>query len=235
MKKIDESRMANAINEYVSNPCITLRDLSSKYGYSYETFRKRIGNRVRPRGGKSGLAKVVSASSLGHRRLTKLPSEQLYNNNNGWTPKDDELLREALKSGYTSKELSEINGRSIASIQTRKCTLINEGFIPKGTRFIAPRGFLRKAIKTNRVVDPIKETNRLIQKYSVINKSTTMYTPVSKEKAIVQKKSARSIELENSADINAIKLDALAAIVNKHGISVSISVLRTGTEIRITK
>ena len=238
-RRIDENRMAEAIREYVGNDNVSLRHLSKKYGYSYETIRNRIGKKfMRPRGGKKNdVIKSVSAASLGHRKLIKLPSEQLYNNNSAWTPKDDDLLRDALRSGYTSKELSEISGRSISSIHCRKCVLVAEGFIPKGLRFVAPKGLLRKKFKKNRVVDPVRaESDRLLQKYSAISKMVPPFVPIVKEKPAVQeKKSVRIVELEGSADIHAIKLEDLAAIVNKHGISVSISVLKTGTEIRITK
>ena len=238
-RRIDENRMAEAIREYVGNDNVSLRDLSKKYGYSYETIRSRIGKKyMRPRGSKKNdVIKAVTPSSLGHRKLIKLPSEQLYNNNSVWTPKDDDLLRDALRSGYTSKELSEISGRSISSIHCRKCVLVAEGFIPKGLRFVAPKGLLRKKIKRNPVVAPARsESDRLLQKYSSINKMAPPFVPPVKEKPDVQeKKSVRIVELEGSADIHAIKLEDLAAIVNKHGISVSISVLKTGTEIRITK
>jgi len=238
-RRIDENRMAEAIREYVGNANVSLRDLSKKYGYSYETIRSRIGKKfMRPRGGKKNdLIKSVTPSSLGHRKLIKLPSEKVFNANHIWEFQEDEMLRDALKEGFTTKELSELIGRSRASIYSRKCILINDGFIPKGTRFIAPKGLLRKKFKKNRVVAPVQsESDRLIQKWSSISKMVPPFVPIIKEKPAVQeKKSVRRVEIEGSADIHAIKLEELAAIVNKHGISVSISVLKTGTEIRITK
>lgn len=249
MRKIDGKIMAQAVKEYNETNC-SLRDLSKKYGFAYETIRKYLGTSVRPRGvgkmNKSNKPVISSQAPIGQRKLIKLPTEQRYNSNRAWDGQEDEMLKYALKEGYTVKELSELLGRSITSIYSRKCILTGNKFLSKGSRFRAPKGLLRK--KHTRVTPDISpevaETNRLLKKYGAINNPAKEKTAPVREKTspiinginpVQETKHVRVVKFDDQADIHAIRLEDLASIVNKHGVSVSISILKTGTEITIKK
>jgi len=263
MEEMDQKTKEQAIKDYL-NSNDSLRVVGRRYGVSAETIRRwilRSGNKTRTERGKNFIKKdknkdikVSKEISLNGKKLIKLPSEQRFNSNKTWTLKDDKILKEALLSGFTIKEVSELLGRSIVSIYNRKNALTDQGYIKKGLRFKTPRGVLRKKAVRTRINPEVSEMNRLIKKYTKINeagKKTEKKKEVSQltidfpeEIKEVKHKEVKEIKIEK--DLNPIiisdknipinvSLENLVEIVKNHNLVVSISMSKTGTEIRITK
>ena len=166
------------------------------------------------------------------RSLIKLPAERCHNNNSAWQVKDDESLRDALTSGYTAKEISELLGRSITSIYTRKSTLTDQGFIKRGVRLSSPKGVLRKGgtVKTER--PETRESEALLKKWKTINeKSTVAGIKVHQQLADAVEKNATVAP--NPYSQQAKLYEDLAAIVKSHGVTVIVTTQKAGTEITI--
>lgn len=249
MEKVNVQIREKAIKEYL-NSNVSLATVAKRYGVTKESVRLWVlgsGHKPRAIGTKYSdktlkeETKVSKKVPLNERNFIKLPCEQRFNNNVPWTLKDDDTLKEALLYGFTVKEVSELLGRSITSIYTRKTILTYQGFIKKGLRFKHPKGILRKKSIYAKADPEVSETNRLIKKYTKINeaggKKEESQPPAEgiKKVRVKEVKNVQMVIMDKETHLNVISLEDLAEIVKKHGISVSISILKNGTEIHITK
>lgn len=227
MSKFRKSKKERAeiVRDYVMNG-LTLREAAEKHGVTAETVRKWAGSKVRPRGTRYPVKTLESKGD-------PLFPGSYTNSCKRWTRKDDEFIQESVISGLTVKDVSELLGRTKASVWTRKHVLIQQGFIkdPK-IRFPFPEG-TTKAYHT-RKVQP-KSLPKEIQEPTpepVINKKET-----TEKKARKSSKPVKSHMLK-SADkvkIGTIRICDLAKLVKKHGVKVTVKVQKKGTEIQINK
>lgn len=226
---------------------VTLRELAPRYNISSETVRRWVMEFEK----KANAPVNIAPKPMSQRKLIKLPIEKRFNLSKSWDSKEDDMLKDALRNGFTVKELSDLLGRSIASIYSRKCILISQGQIQKGARFITPSGLLRKA-QVRKPVDVEKEeSERVCGKYAKlvgitekevkpeVSQETKKETDVilngqTKEvKEVKEVKNVRVVKLDNNTELHVIKLEDLARIVKDLGVNVSISIRNTGTEISI--
>lgn len=189
----------------------TLKEVALTHGIHYETLRRILGNKVRPRGTRyleDGTVKKPTTKN--GRKIRKSSQNKITPNSNlRWTKTEDEMLRDAVLSKMTVEETVDLLGRSAQAIYCRKSQLIDDGFIvDPDTRFVTPSGITRvRKPMENSVSAPAIE-------------------------AIVE-----SVKTHMSAPdhTNYIKLEQLAQIVKDFGVNITMSVTYEGTEVRMSK
>jgi transposase len=207
----------------------TLREAAEEFGITAETLRNWLGDKVRPRGyhlKKNDVAKskvsvasqnkekvnvIVSPTSRKNRVATKLARS-----NSRWNLTEDEILRDAVLSGLTVNETSEILERSPIAIYCRKVHLIENGFIKDPSlRFPVPTG-------VKRVRKP------LVNVFGETQMETLVQPEVTQE---------IEIEVENSTETPAmnssIELSDLAKLVKEFGVNITVSMTSKGMEVKM--
>ena len=239
-RKITEEQKSAAVQEYLVDTKSTLRSVAMNHGICQETLRRILGSRVRH---KHTMKKRVIVENTGNIPITTSRRDRKAkvvvdapNAYERWPEHDDEILREGIKNNVTSKELGKILGRSRRAILCRKHILLNEGFIKDSKRFYVPS---RKGIKYDRK-DPnsrfhIEQLQLALQEKEKEIKGKTGKKVFPIEVTVKEVKKVKPVQKSNGEQIQAIKLDYLAAIVNKHGVSVKISTNKEGMEITINK
>jgi hypothetical protein len=211
MAKIIANKVkAAAIREYVHNNK-SLREVSETHGINIESLRKFLGNKVRPRGTRylsDGSVKTPGIKN-GRKERTSKVSSATPNSNRRWTRSEDEMLREAVISKMTVKETMDLLGRTPASLYSRKCHLINSGFIKDPEmRFVVPAGITRVRRPMEHAMDT-PECEAVVEK-EITSPSTGTIS-------------------------NTIELIQLAQIVKDYGVNITVSVTSSGTEVKMSK
>lgn len=212
--RINSKLRLSAVKDYLeSGESLTV--VSARHGIAKETLRKYLGNKVRAKGNpafnaKRGTSSIANngadVSKVRVERKSSLPT----NANRRWTPEDDAMLRDAVMSKFTVKETMELLGRTNASLYSRKCLLMEQGFI-KDTRFVHAPG--------------IKRTRKNVMDAPVIE-ATIVSVEEAQDNNVVETN-------DNLSSISDVKLLDLAKIVKDYGIKVTVSVSASGTEIKM--
>lgn len=214
---ITKAVKAAAIKDYVHNNK-TLRAVANTHGINSETLRKILGNKVRPRGTRyleDGSVKIPGVFNGRKARTSSISLATTPNSNQRWTATEDEMLRDAVLSKMTVKETVDLLGRTTPSIYSRKCQLIDEGFIKDPeTRFTLSTGIKRVRRPMAHVLSTPVEIEDVVE---------TAPAPV-----------AAPIAAPTSVN-NSIELIQLAQIVKDYGVNVTVSVTSTGTEVKMSK
>lgn len=218
MAKIIANKVkAAAIREYVHNNK-SLREVSETQGINMETLRKILGNKVRPRGTRylaDGSVKTPGIKN-GRKIRTSKVSSATPNSNRRWTQSEDEMLREAVISKMTVKETVDLLGRTSPAIYSRKCHLINSGFIEDAEmRFVIPTGITR----VRRPMEHVMDTPEI----EAVVEMKEIQTPV------------RAHVSAPASVNNTIELIQLAQIVKDYGVNITVSVTSSGTEVKMSK
>lgn len=208
---------AAAIREYVNNNK-SLREVSETQGINMETLRKILGNKVRPRGTRylaDGSVKTPGIKN-GRKIRTSKVSFATPNSNRRWTQSEDEMLREAVISKMTVRETVDLLGRTAPAIYSRKCHLINSGFIKDAEmRFVIPTGITR----VRRPMEHVMDTPEI----EAVVEMKEIQTPV------------RAHVSAPASVNNTIELSQLAQIVKDYGVNITVSVTSYGTEVKMSK
>lgn len=218
MAKIIANKVkAAAIREYVHNNK-SLKEVSETQGINMETLRKILGNKVRPRGTRylaDGSVKTPGIKN-GRKIRTSKVSSATPNSNRRWTQSEDEMLREAVISKMTVKETVDLLGRTAPAIYSRKCHLINSGFIKDAEmRFVIPTGITR----VRRPMEHVMDTPEI----EAVVEMKEIQTPV------------RAHVSAPASVNNSIELIQLAQIVKDYGVNITVSVTSSGTEVKMSK
>ena len=170
-RKISKKTKTEAVREY-RNSHVTLRQVAEKYGVTAESVRRWAGFKTRPRGTKypkSNPAQISAFPNVIGKRTRKSPKVTgVANANKRWSKTEDELLRDAVMSNYTVAETAKIMGRSEPSIWSRKCILIDRGFIDENKRFPVPEGVTRNR-PTGIVTNKKKEVKEEINESAIVS------------------------------------------------------------------
>jgi len=170
-RKISKRLKAEAVREY-RNSHVSLREVAEKYGVTAESVRRWAGFKTRPRGTKytkSNPAQMSAFPGIVAKRFRKSPKETGFPNaNKRWTLTEDELLKDAVMNNYTVEQTAEIMGRSEPSIWSRKCILIDRGFIDENKRFPIPEGVTRNRPK-GIITRKRKEETEEVSESAVVN------------------------------------------------------------------
>lgn len=206
-KTISAKTRVAAVKDYVTTNA-TLREVAANYNISFETLRRWVGNKVRPRGKNNKVTNTVSAIpvSLAPKRKYKSRRTAAHTNSSKrWSKAEDSLLRDAVDNNYTVKQTVKILGRTPSAIYCRKSQLINDGFFKnKKARFSTPKGSNRKSIVKPTFDNPIVESVITTKK---VNKKQT--------------------------NTKGVAYNDLARIVKDYGLSVTISITESGTEVKM--
>lgn len=144
-RKISKRLKTEAVREY-RNSHVSLREVAEKYGVTAESVRRWAGYKTRPRGTKYEKKdpSQMSAFPVEKKRTRMSPSKTGVDNaNKRWSKTEDELLRDAVIDNLTAEQTAKILGRTLPSIWSRKCILIDRGFINEEKRFPVPEGITR--------------------------------------------------------------------------------------------
>lgn len=142
MSKITTEKKTQAIKLYQAG--YTFREAGEKLGISYESVRRIVreaGVAPRSRGG----ARVSNATPLRTRPRRSSPKKLAgpgrENACKHWTPEEDEILVDAVKSGMELGDAASLLGRTKIAVSSRKYRLIQEGIISEEMlRFPRPSG-----------------------------------------------------------------------------------------------
>jgi len=200
----------------------TLREVAEEFGISYESLRRWLGDKVRPKGfrvspsnGNSVMKSVVDkpvAISVGG-KVEVVKNNSVYSRaNSRWTSAEDELLRDAILSRMTVSDTVELLGRSENSIYCRKANLINDGFInDPSVKFVMPKGIrrIRKPLES-----PIDDTMTIenVEVESVVEEP----------------------RVEVQDNITNIELSDLAKLVKEFGVNITVSMTAKGMEVKMS-
>lgn len=214
---ITKAVKAAAIKDYVHNNK-TLREVANTYGINLETLRRILGNKVRPRGTRylaDGSVKTPGIKN-GRKIRTSKVSSATPNSNRRWTQSESEMLREAVISKMTVRETVDLLGRTAPAIYSRKCHLINSGFIKDAEmRFVIPTGITRVRRPMEHVMDS--------PEIEAVVEIKEIQTPV------------RAHVSAPASVNNSIELSQLAQIVKDYGVNITVCVTSTGTEVKMSK
>lgn len=170
-RKISKKVKTEAVREY-RNSHVSLREVAQKYGVTAESVRRWAGFKTRPRGTKytkSNPAQISAFPGIVAKRTRKSPKTTGFDNaNKRWTKTEDELLRDAVMDNLTVSQTAHILGRSEPSIWSRKCILIDRGFIDENKRFPIPEGVTRNR-PTGIVPNRKREESEEINETAIVN------------------------------------------------------------------
>lgn len=209
-----------AIKDYLQNNK-SLRQVAIDHGINMESLRKFLGSRVRPRGTRylaDGTTKIPGVKN-GRKIRTSKSSFETPRSNKRWNITEDEMLRDAVLSGMTVQETTELLGRTAVSIYCRKCSLLDNGFIPDPTtRFTHAEG-IKRPRKLEVVVD---NTMGEVVIENIID--------IDKGQDEEERVQATPTQVTT---INTIELEELARLVKSYGVNITVSVTSTGTEVKM--
>lgn len=231
---ITKKAKKEAMQEYLDNPEMTIGVAAKNHGMSLETLRKFLGTKVRHKRGKKKI--LVAEEVTLFKKVTGRKPKQIViapNAHQRWPGVDDEVLKAGIDNNKTAKAMAKELGRSRRAILCRKHILIAQGFIKDPRRFkVSP--FKKRTSKSD--ADQLalafpKEQKMKRGPY----KKTIVPIEVSVHPKVKEVKKVQKVTKSDGTQIQAIKLEDLAAIVNKHGVSVRILTNSEGTEITIKK
>lgn len=159
---ISKKTKREAVRDY-NTQGMTLRQVAEKYGVTAESVRRWTGYKTRPRGTKYPKNQVNQTKMFETNRVAKrkpfIKDDSFPNSNRHWTKTEDALLIDAVMDKLTVEETSKILGRSVPSIMSRKCILIDRGLIKEDVRFTLPKGIK----KTRRKVEVVKSAPEVVR------------------------------------------------------------------------
>jgi transposase-like protein len=225
---IPKNVKVGAMKAYVADGK-TLREAAKEFGVNPETLRNWLGDKVRPRGyhfKKNDVVKSkVSAASPNKEKVNVIVSPtsrknrvatKLARSNSRWNLTEDEILRDAVLSGLTVNETSEILERSPIAIYCRKVHLIENGFIKDPSlRFPVPPG--------------VKRTRKpLVNVFGETQMETLVQPEVAQEIEIGVENSTETPAMNSS-----IELSDLAKLVKEFGVNITVSMTSKGMEVKM--
>jgi len=141
-KKISNQVRSKAVGLYRSG--MTMREVSAEVGISQETVRRFVqeaGVTPRPRG-RVTLSNATLTMTRSRRSFNKkLAGPGRENACKRWTPEEDEILIDAVKSGMELGDAASLLGRTKIAVSGRKHLLSQEGTLTEEMlRFPRPSG-----------------------------------------------------------------------------------------------
>jgi hypothetical protein len=197
-----------AVNDYMRNPG-SLKEVAERHGVSHETLRKWLGDSVRKRGRISTQKEKKSSPAVEARKALGFPSQ-----NKRWSKLEDESLIEAVRSGMTVEETSNLIGRTPHSIYTRKHHLSVLGKLEE--RFTVPEGIKR---------------HRKPKGAPVVSEAVVM---ASMEEQVKDVPINEVPEVDMEA-IRTLSLETLVSLVSQHGVILNIDINGDTTSVMIRK
>jgi transposase-like protein len=217
-----------AIRAYVADGK-TLREVAAEFDVNSESLRRWLGDKVRPRGshlkGKPSpnpamrkSTPAVAAVNPRKERVSKYSTT--YNRaNRRWGTEEDEILRDAVLSGMTVKETTELLGRTPVSIYCRKNYLIDKGFInDPETKFVMPTGIKRVRKPMETPINVIMDRAEAIVAIGKPEVEAVVEAPI----------------VEATSKNSNIELSDLAKLVKEFGVNVTVSVTDNGMEVKMS-
>lgn len=220
-KIITKAVKTAATRDYVTGNK-TLKEVSLTHGINPETLRRILGNRVRPRGTRYLADGTIKTPITKNGRKLRVSSVtyKTPNSNRRWTTTEDEVLKDARDSNMSLKETSDLLGRTIAAILSRKNHLFNMDHLVDD---------IHKKIFNDPSSPPVKDwSDYVISK--PVKKKNVLGKPV-----IEQIVESVKTHVSAPAPTNSIELAQLAQIVKDFGVNITLSVTSEGTEVRMSK
>ena len=141
-RKISNQVRSKAVGLYRTG--MTMREVSAEVGISQETVRRFVqeaGVTPRPRGRVTGSNATPTMTRSRRSFNKKLAGPGRENACKRWTPEEDEILIDAVKSGMQLGDTASLLGRTKIAVSGRKYNLIQEGTITEEMlRFPRPSG-----------------------------------------------------------------------------------------------
>jgi transposase len=182
-------------------------DIASAVGVGYESVRRWVMQAGHNTSRKP--SSFYDSNTVSDKNIVKKKEKGADRHNTRWTPDEEDMLRDAVLSGLTTKETAELLSRSKASIACRKVHLIDRGVIPNpDARFIMPEDIKRPRVKETEAVveDVVEET------FEPVNDTVNTETP----------------------KMNIPELGDLAKIVKEYGVNVTLNLTSSGMQVTMT-
>jgi len=141
-RKISNQVRSKAVSLYRTG--MTTREVSAEVGISQETVRRFVqeaGVKLRPRGRVTGSNETPKVTHSRKSFNKKLAGPGRENACKRWTPEEDEILIDAVKSGMELGDAASLLGRTKMAVSGRKHYLSQEGTLTEEMlRFPRPSG-----------------------------------------------------------------------------------------------
>ena len=141
-RKISNQVRSKAVGLYRTG--MTMKEVSAEVGISQETVRRFIqeaGVTPRPRGRVTGSKETPKVTHSRRSFNKKLAGPGRENACKRWTPEEDEILIDAVKSGMELGDAASLLGRTKIAVSGRKYHLSQEGTLTEEMlRFPRPSG-----------------------------------------------------------------------------------------------
>lgn len=182
-------------------------DIASAVGVGYESVRRWVMQAGHNTSRKP--SSFYDSNTVSDKNIVKKKEKGADRHNTRWTPDEEDMLRDAVLSGLTTKETAELLSRSKASVACRKVHLIDRGVIPNpDARFIMPEDIKRPRVKeTEAVVEAVVE-----ETFEPVNDTVNTETP----------------------KMNIPELGDLAKIVKEYGVNVTLNLTSAGMQVTMT-
>ena len=182
-------------------------DIASAVGVGYESVRRWVMQAGHNTSRKP--SSFYDSNTVSDKNIVKKKEKGADRHNTRWTPDEEDMLRDAVLSGLTTKETAELLSRSKASVACRKVHLIDRGVIPNpDARFIMPEDIKRPRVKeTEAVVEAVVE-----ETFEPVNDTVNTETP----------------------KMNIPELGDLAKIVKEYGVNVTLNLTSSGMQVTMT-
>lgn len=220
----NRSKMS-AMKAYVVDG-LSLAEACKIAGVSKETLRGWLGDKVRPKGWHFRKNSSKGFPSVVVKAETPKSSKGFFSQNRRWSSDENEILRDALASGMTVKEVGDLLGRNANAIYTHKHELIKSGFI-SDMNFVMPKGIKRVRKSKLDLANPIVESETLEE-----------LVPVGGDSSIENMEIPNEItnEITNETPVNPImkiELEDLAKLVKGYGVNIHVTMTKEGTIIKM--
>ena len=205
-KRVIAQRVKDAsVKAYVKGGKIA--DIASAVGVGYESVRRWVMQAGHDTSRKP--SSFYESNTVSDKNIVKEKKKSADRHNTRWTPEEEDMLRDAVLSGLTTKDTAELLSRSKASIACRKVHLIDRGVIPNpDARFIMPEDIKRPRVKeTEAVVEAVVE-----ETFEPQNDTVNTETP----------------------KMNIPELGDLAKIVKEYGVNVTLNLTSAGMQVTMT-
>lgn len=205
-KRVIAQRVKDAsVKAYLKGEKIA--DIASAVGVGYESVRRWVMQAGHDTSRKP--SSFYESNTVSDKNIVKKNEKGADRHNTRWTPEEEDMLRDAVLSGLTTKDTAELLSRSKASIACRKVHLIDRGVIPNpDARFIMPEDIKRPRVKeTEAVVEAVVE-----ETFEPQNDTVNTETP----------------------KMNIPELGDLAKIVKEYGVNVTLNLTSAGMQVTMT-
>ena len=209
-KRVIAQRVKDAsVKAYVKGGKIA--DIASAVGVGYESVRRWVMQAGHNTSRKP--SSFYESNTVSDKNIVKKKEKGADRHNTRWTPDEEDMLRDAVLSGLTTKETAELLSRSKASIACRKVHLIDRGVIPNpDARFIMPEDIKRPRVKEGEpvieaVVEEVYDSVSEPVNDTVNTEAPKMYIP---------------------------ELSDLAKIVKEYGVNVTLNLTTEGMRVTMT-